>query len=117
MLGGNRDGTDGGKNGGNASWIERYGESHRHPVNQACHLLGIPLIVLSLALAAATPFVRPLGWPALGLFVFGWALQFLGHAVEGRPPEFLQDPRFLLVGVRWWWRKVGSYSSRARPSA
>jgi uncharacterized membrane protein YGL010W len=40
------------------------------------------------------------------LFVAGWVLQFVGHAFEGKPPEFLQDWRFLLVGVRWWLAKV-----------
>jgi hypothetical protein len=33
-------------------------------------------------------------------------LQFVGHAVEGKPPEFLKDPRFLLVGLRWWFAKI-----------
>lgn len=97
-------------------WIALYGRSHAHPINQACHLIGIPLIVLSLALGAVTPWQHSAGWPGLGLFVLGWAFQFAGHAVEGRPPEFLQHPRFLLVGVRWWCRKVGSYISSATPS-
>ena len=33
-------------------------------------------------------------------------LQFLGHAVEGKPPEFLKDWRFLFVGLRWWFAKI-----------
>ncbi len=97
-------------------WIALYGRSHAHPVNQACHLIGIPLIVLSLALAAATPWERSFGVAGLVLFVLGWGFQFAGHAVEGRPPEFLQHPRFLLVGVRWWCRKVAAYISSATPS-
>ena len=40
------------------------------------------------------------------LFVLGWVLQFVGHAVEGKPPEFFKDPRFLLVGLRWWLAKM-----------
>ena len=36
----------------------------------------------------------------------GWALQFIGHAFEGKPPEFFHDWRFLLVGARWWVAKI-----------
>ena len=42
----------------------------------------------------------------LGVFVVGWIFQFLGHAVEGKPPEFFKDWRFLFVGLRWWAAKV-----------
>jgi uncharacterized membrane protein YGL010W len=40
------------------------------------------------------------------MFVIGWGLQFVGHAVEGKPPEFFHDWRFLFVGLRWWFAKV-----------
>jgi len=40
------------------------------------------------------------------MFVLGWILQFVGHAVEGKPPEFLHDWRFLFVGLRWWVAKM-----------
>ena len=40
------------------------------------------------------------------LFLLGWILQFVGHAFEGKEPEFLHDWRFLFVGVRWWWAKI-----------
>jgi uncharacterized membrane protein YGL010W len=80
-------------------WIAQYASSHTHPVNRLCHSLGIPLIVISLALAVAAIFYRPLWMIAAGLFVFGWLLQFIGHAFEHKPPEFFQDWRFLLVGV------------------
>jgi uncharacterized membrane protein YGL010W len=43
---------------------------------------------------------------AVGLFVVGWVFQFVGHAFEGKPPEFLQDWRFLFVGLRWWFAKM-----------
>jgi uncharacterized membrane protein YGL010W len=38
-----------------------------------------------------------LGW-GIGLFVSGWALQFLGHHYEGRKPAFLDDVRGLIIG-------------------
>lgn len=89
-----------------SEWIEAYGRSHTHPLNQVLHLVGIPLIVLSLPMALGAGISRPLGVLALVLFVLGWALQFIGHAIEGRAPEFVRDPRFLLVGLRWWFAKV-----------
>jgi hypothetical protein len=75
-------------------------------VNRGCHLIGIPLITASLPLALLIPFFP--GWwiiPA-GMFSLGWILQFVGHAFEGKPPEFLRDWRFFLVGFSWWLHKV-----------
>ncbi|MGE0816588.1 MAG: Mpo1-like protein [Vicinamibacterales bacterium] len=88
-----------------SDWIAQYAESHRHPVNRLLHTLGIPLIVVSLAVAAVSPWLQ--AWTAAAvLFVVGWLLQFIGHALEGKPPEFFKDWRFLFVGVRWWLAKV-----------
>jgi uncharacterized membrane protein YGL010W len=89
-----------------AEWVEGYGRSHTHPLNQLLHLVGIPMIVLSLPAALAAAFLPGWGPVAVGLFLLGWALQFAGHAIERKPPEFLRDPRFLLVGLRWWWHKL-----------
>ena len=87
-------------------WVAEYSQSHQHPINRACHTLGIPLIVASLALAVVAWFVEGF-WPVpTALFVVGWALQFVGHAFEGKPPEFFKDPRFLLIGLRWWFAKL-----------
>jgi uncharacterized membrane protein YGL010W len=68
--------------------------------------VGIPLIVVSTLLFLAASAVAGLWRLALALFVAGWALQFLGHAVEGKRPEFFSDWRFLFVGLRWWMAKV-----------
>lgn len=87
-------------------WVAQYAQSHQHPVNRLCHTVGIPLIVLSLLLVLVALFVDGLWVPALGLFVLGWVLQFAGHAVERKPPEFFRDWRFLFVGLRWWIAKV-----------
>ena len=89
-----------------SEWIAQYQQSHQNRWNQLTHAFGIPMIVVSLALAALSIIVPGLwGW-AVALFVLGWALQFVGHAIEGKPPEFFKDWRFLLVGTRWWWAKV-----------
>ena len=87
-------------------WIAQYATSHQHPVNRLCHTFGIPTIVVSLALFVAAMFVHSLLWYAVGLFVFGWVLQFIGHAFEGKEPEFFHDWRFLFVGLRWWFAKM-----------
>ena len=87
-------------------WIARYSRSHQNPVNRFCHTIGIPLIALSLPLFVVLP-VRPGLWPVpVAMFVVGWILQFVGHWVEGKPPEFFSDWRFLLVGLRWWFAKI-----------
>jgi uncharacterized membrane protein YGL010W len=87
-------------------WVTRYAQCHQHPVNRVCHTIGIPMIMLAIVLAPIAFAVSGLWWPALGLFVCGWILQFIGHAFEGKPPEFFSDWRFLLVGVKWWFEKI-----------
>jgi uncharacterized membrane protein YGL010W len=87
-------------------WIRQYASSHQHPVNRFCHTVGIPMIALSLLLLIPAAVVEGFWkWP-LALFVVGWVFQFIGHAFEGKEPEFFHDWRFLFVGLRWWWAKV-----------
>jgi uncharacterized membrane protein YGL010W len=92
-------------------WVAQYAQSHQNRINRLCHTFGIPLIVLSLAVLGVSIFYHPLWVYAAGLFVFGWILQFIGHAFEGKEPEFFHDWRFLLVGVRWWWAKMSGKQS------
>ena len=73
-------------------FLETYREKHQHPVNRLLHSVGIPMIVISLPL-----FFWDWRW-ALGLFVFGWILQFIGHAFEGNYPAFFSNPLHLIVG-------------------
>lgn len=87
-------------------WVAAYAASHRHPVNRFCHTLGIPLIVLSLAALGLSLWLPAWRAPGLWAFGIGWLFQFVGHAFEGKPPEFFKDWRFLFVGVRWWVRKI-----------
>ncbi|MFM9986194.1 MAG: Mpo1-like protein [Flavobacteriales bacterium] len=87
-------------------WIAEYSLSHQNPINRICHTIGIPMIVLSLLMLVAALFVSGLWFWALALFVSGWIFQFVGHAVEGKKPEFFKDWRFLLVGLRWWIAKI-----------
>lgn len=87
-------------------WIAQYAESHQHPANRFCHTLGIPMIAVAVLLFAATLFIPGLWVVPTALFIVGWILQFIGHAFEGKPPEFFKDWRFLLVGLRWWAAKL-----------
>jgi uncharacterized membrane protein YGL010W len=67
-----------------ANWLAR----HRHPASFALHLAGIPPTILGVLLIPVYLFC--LSWPtflfALGAFVGGYLLQFLGHAIEGTDP-------------------------------
>ena len=86
-------------------WIDQYQQSHQNKLNQLCHFFGIPMIAISIATMLFSFFEPVLFWWGIGLFVLGWILQFAGHLAEGKPPEFLQDWRFLFVGLRWWVQK------------
>jgi uncharacterized membrane protein YGL010W len=87
-------------------WIGRYEQSHQHPVNRIFHKFGIPMILVSLPLFLLAPVIRGFWKVALFFFTIGWVLQFAGHAMEGKPPEFLKDWRYLFVGTRWWLRNI-----------
>jgi uncharacterized membrane protein YGL010W len=90
-----------------SDWIAQYSESHQHPANRVLHTVGIPMIAISIVVAVVGAAGMPSLLPyAAGLFVVGWILQFVGHAFEGKPPEFFKDWRFLLVGLRWWFAKI-----------
>ena len=89
-----------------SEWIAEYGQSHQHPVNRLCHTFGIPMIAVAIALGLLALVAHRLWIPAAVLFVGGWILQLVGHAFERKPPEFLKDWRFALVGLRWWAAKL-----------
>jgi uncharacterized membrane protein YGL010W len=91
-----------------SQWIDDYSQSHQTKINQITHKIGIPMIAVSILLILPSLFFAGLWKIALGLFVIGWILQFIGHYFEGKPPEFLKDWRFLFVGLRWWFAKLWS---------
>lgn len=129
--------------------LSQYAAYHRDPRNIASHFIGIPLIVVAVAILLSRP-----GWPVagvllspalllavgsawfylrlevalgvlmtvllglsvwlgqslaaqstlvwlssgVGLFVIGWAIQFVGHYYEGRKPAFVDDVTGLIIG-------------------
>jgi uncharacterized membrane protein YGL010W len=92
------------------TFIENYKAKHRHPLNKLTHSIGIPLIVVSLPL-----FLFNWRW-ALLLFLAGWALQFIGHAIEGNRPAFFKNPMYLLIGPWWLVRRVAAAVGVAKTS-
>lgn len=127
--------------------LSQYAAYHRDPRNIASHFIGIPLIVVAVAVLLSRPqwgggWISPavlvamasawfylrlevrlgvlmtvllglciwagqvlaqhstLVWLAsgIGMFVMGWAIQFIGHHYEGRKPAFVDDVTGLIVG-------------------
>jgi len=87
-------------------WIQEYAAGHQNPVNRVCHTVGIPMIASAVLLAPLSLWWRQAWELACGLFILGWIFQFIGHAFEGKPPEFFKHWRFLFVGLRWWFAKL-----------
>lgn len=129
--------------------LSQYAAYHRDSRNIVTHFIGIPMIVLAVAVLLSRPGLHLAGlWcsPALvaviasalfylrldrvlgvvmsvvlalclwvgaslaqqttlawlsagvGLFVVGWAIQFVGHYFEGRKPAFVDDLSGLIIG-------------------
>jgi len=90
------------------TFMEQYKAKHQHPLNRLTHSIGIPMIVLSLPVVFFS-------WRwGLGLFIVGWAFQFLGHIIEGNQPAFFRNPIYLLVGPLWMFRRLGAAFGRKR---
>ena len=83
------------------SFIEHYKAQHRHRLNKLCHVLGIPMITVSWPL-----FFFNWRW-ALALFLSGWILQLVGHAIEGNRPAFFGNPIYFLIGPLWLVKRAG----------
>jgi uncharacterized membrane protein YGL010W len=89
--------------------ITNYKSKHQHPLNRRSHSIGIPLIVVALPV-----FFFNWRW-ALTMFVVGWILQFVGHAIEGNQPAFFKNPVYLLIGPLWLLRRVGAAIGVTKP--
>lgn len=63
---------------------------------------AVMTLAMALSLAAGQSLAAQatgvwLGW-GIGLFVVGWAFQFVGHFYEGRKPAFVDDLMGLIIG-------------------
>jgi len=93
-----------------SEFIENYKSKHRHPLNKLSHSFGIPMILISLGIAF-------FNWRwALLLFVVGWILQIIGHAIEGNQPAFFRNPIYLLIGPLWLIRRATSVLKPGKPA-
>lgn len=62
----------------------------------------LPVVAAMLAIIQAVDESGTRLWIVCGIvFVLAWIGQFIGHAIEGRRPSFLEDVRFLLIGPLW----------------
>jgi len=81
-----------------------YMQRHRHPVNAALHLVGVPAVFYGIFCAASgrSGKSRALG---LGLIVFGYALQYVGHKQQGNEVGEVSLIKFLVQKIREAGRK------------
>lgn len=52
-------------------------------------------------LLVAQSGVAPLWLVSVIVFAVSWAVQIVGHQIEGKKPSFLKDVQFLLIGPAW----------------
>ena len=71
---------------------EEYAAQHKTRLNRRLHLYGRTARIVALPLAFYDWRI------AIGLFVLGYLVQFLGHAIEGTSPSFFRNPKHLLLG-------------------
>ena len=88
------------------NWIER----HRNPKSFVLHLFGIPCTILGVLLLPIYTIQMSitLFGAALAIFLGGFGLQFLGHALEGTEPGEIKALR------HWMARRREARIERAR---
>ncbi len=78
-------------------WTQQFAwylNEHRNPTNRATHMVGIPILVVTLVIG----LIR-LDWKMfLGGQLLGWAIQLAGHRIEGNRPALLQNPTAFAMG-------------------
>jgi len=76
-------------------------------------MLLVPTLWIAASLAAAATGIWLIA--GVGLFVLGWALQFLGHHYEGRKPAFVDDLMGLAIGPLFVLAEAGFLFGWRRP--
>lgn len=89
-------------------FLTNYLPRHRHPINRALHVVGVPLsfLVAPVLLLMGFPW-----WAHVGSFVAGYCLQFAGHAVEGN------DAGEIVFAKRMLGLSYNEYASSANASS
>jgi len=66
-------------------WVANWLERHQHPVSRGLHFFAIPLIPVA-GLVAVSQLLEGawgLWWRPVGLLAVSYAIQWVGHAIEG----------------------------------
>ncbi len=110
-----------------AQWFERYGESHRNPLNKLVHWICVPAITWSVIAmawwltpyaavalcAAALAFYARLSWPiALGMLV----VVALMMAPLAYSPVNLAEAAVLVFVIAWIGQFAGHWVEGRKPS-
>ena len=79
------------------SWLTHWFERHQHPASLILHLIGIPLTLLAVGVAMAqlVQWRWDLWYRPTVLLIAGYALQWIGHRIEGN------DMGELILIKRW----------------
>lgn len=86
-------------------FLKNYRERHLHPANLAIHLVALPVTFVLPIHFLVWPKDYPAWW-ALVAFVLGYALQFIGHAIEGN------DAGETILIKRWLGRPYVEFGPR-----
>jgi len=78
-------------------WTRQYAyylNEHRNPLNRLTHLVGIPILLATLFYG-----LYKKNWKIIaGGQAVGWAIQLVGHRIEGNRPALLKNPTAFLMG-------------------
>ncbi len=91
-------------------WLVNWLERHRHPASLVLHAVGIPLTLAAVFVAAwqLAHWRWDLWYRPVVLLMAGYALQWIGHVIEGN------DMGEVIVIKRWLGRPYVAVSPRYR---
>ena len=93
-------------------WLKRWLERHQNPVSLLLHIVGIPMTIACVPVAAVqlAAWRWDLWWRPAALLAGGYLLQWIGHRIEGN------DMGELILVKKWRGRPYVAVSPRyARP--
>lgn len=95
------------------AWLANWFQRHQHPVSLALHFVGIPMTIAFIPLAIVQLLDNrwDLWWRPTLLLIVGYALQWLGHLIEGN------DMGEVIVIKKWLGRPYVAVAPRyAKPA-
>lgn len=76
-------------------WLKEWLKRHQNPISFVLHMIGIPMTIVAIVLLALDVSSMSMWVWATLLFVGGYGLQFVGHAIEGN------DAGELILVKKW----------------